>query len=153
MKTQDRFNLQLSVLAISLSCAALLLFSSCSRQQIYPSPSLKGPDVTVDVRALRPETPAFFTYEYRGKHINFFVVKINNTTHAFLDACASCYPRKLGYSFERGYLRCRACNMEYTVAGIERGFGGCMPIRLKGSLKKGEYTIPVSMLEGMADKF
>ena len=61
-----------------------------------------GPDVAVEVKSLVPDVPAFFTYYYRGKKINFFVMKVDNGVLSFLDACAHCYPAKSGYRYEGG---------------------------------------------------
>jgi hypothetical protein len=47
---------------------------------------------------------------------------------SFLDACLSCYPRKLGYKYTDGYVVCRACDTTYSVFKLEKGIGGCYPI-------------------------
>ncbi|GAB4422950.1 MAG: hypothetical protein OHK0032_18230 [Thermodesulfovibrionales bacterium] len=132
---------------------AMLLLVACSRQPVYPAPQVEGSAVVIDAKALNPEMPEFYTYRYRNKNINFFVVKINGRVLSFLDACANCYPKKLGYRFEDGHIVCRACNVRYSVSEVEKGFGGCFPIHIQGHLQDGKYLIPISVLEGMADKF
>lgn len=139
--------------ATSIVCLGLLLLLCCSGQTAYPEPSREGQHVAVDVKALTPEVPAFFTYRHRGKKINFFVMKIDGKVLSFLDACMSCYPSKRGYRFEEGRIVCRDCNAGYPVSEIEKGVGGCFPIRITGSLLDGKYLIPVPVLEEMADKF
>lgn len=142
----------LSIKALTLS----LFFSflpACSKQPAYPEPSRIGRDAVVDVSRLPSEIPEFYTYHYGGKKINFFVVKTNNTVLSFLDACVRCYAEKRGYRYEGGYVICRACNMRYPVSEIEKGFGSCYPIRLAGHIENGKYYIPLSQLEGQADKF
>ena len=81
-----------------------------------------------------------------------------NQTHpakvlSFLDAYMSCYPSKQGFSVDGEYIRCRTCDVRYSLSEIEKGFGGCSPIRIHGRLQGGEYHIPVSRLEASADKF
>jgi uncharacterized membrane protein len=130
-----------------------LSLGACAKQPGYPEPPRIGPDVAVEVKTLTPEVPLFFTYHYHGKKINFFVVKINGRVLSFIDACASCYPARLGYRYDNGFFVCRKCNVRYSVSEIENGVGGCFPIRIEGSLRDGKYLIPVSVLEGLADKF
>lgn len=139
--------------AIFISLLVLSVFSSCTRQPVYPEPPKRGPEVVIDARALRPETPVFFSYQYRDKCINFFVLKVEDRVFSFLDACMSCYPQKLGYTFTDGRLTCRACGMEYSVLQIEKGLGSCFPIRIDGRLQNGEYHMSRSVLETAADKF
>ena len=132
---------------------ALLFLSSCSRQHSYQKPLVKGSNVIVDINSLKPDIPAFYTYSYLGKKINFFVINVNGKVVSFLDACENCHPAKLGYRFEEGYLICRHCNVKYPVSKIEKGIGGCFPIPVTGRIQNGQYLIHVSMLEKMADKF
>jgi uncharacterized membrane protein len=134
----------------------VLLFLSvaaCGRQPSYPEPQRIGNDVVVDIGTLSPDVPRFFTYHYAGKKINFFVIRVDQKTLGFLDACARCYPAKKGYRFEQGELVCRECSMRFPVQGIEQGVGSCVPIRIEGSVRDGRYTIPVSLLEKAAGKF
>jgi uncharacterized membrane protein len=130
-----------------------LSLGACAKQPGYPEPPRVDQEVVVDVKTLTPGVPVFFTYHYRGKRINFFVVKMNDRVLSFLDACARCYPAKLGYRYDNGYIICRECNVQYSVSEIEKGFGSCFPIRITGSLRDGRYLIPSTALEGMADKF
>lgn len=130
-----------------------LFLASCSAQQTYREAPRLGPDVAVEVKTLVPDVPAFFTYHYHGKKINFFVMKANNTFLSFLDACVSCYAEKRGYRFDGRHVICRACNMNYPVSEIEKGFGNCYPIRLPGHVQNGKYYIPLSLLEEQVDKF
>ena len=130
-----------------------LSLGACARQPSYPEPPRLGNDVAVDSETLKPEIPVFFTYHYRGKKINFFVINTGGRVLSFLDACARCYPEKRGYRFDSGHLICRECNVTYSVSDIEKGVGSCFPIRITGNLQDGKYLIPLSTLEGMAAKF
>jgi len=130
-----------------------LLLVSCSRQPVYPPAPQNGTDVVIEVAALRPEVPKFYTYHYQGKNISFFLLKIQDRVLAFLDACASCYPHKQGYRNDNGFVTCRYCNMKFSVFKLEQGIGGCYPIKIEGRIEKGLFRIPVKSLEAAADKF
>jgi uncharacterized membrane protein len=131
----------------------LMLFSACSRQPVHPAPAIEGRDAVFTVTTLKDEIPQFYTYHYQDKNISFFVFKVNEKVFSFFDACASCYPHKQGYKYEDGMVVCRACNMQFPVYRLEKGIGGCYPIRLEGRVENGEYHIPLAVLEAEADKF
>jgi uncharacterized membrane protein len=132
---------------------ALLMCSSCSRQPSYPSAPQTVRDVVIDTEGLQPAVPKFYTYHFQGKNISYFLIKIDNKVSSFFDACASCYTHKQGYRYEDGAVTCRYCNMKFPVSKLEKGLGGCYPIKIEGRLDKGNYLIPVATLEKMADKF
>ena len=125
-----------------------LFLYSCSAQQTYQNPQRLGRDVSVEVDTLVPNVPAFFTCRYHGKKINFFVIKEDNKVVSFLDACSRCYPAKRGYRCEGGSIVCRECNVRYSLSQIEKGIGGCFPIRVEGSVRDGRYLIPLRGLKG-----
>jgi len=130
-----------------------LLLNSCSRQTVYPPAPQSGTDVVIEVAALRPEVPKFYTYHYQGKNISFFLLKVQDRVLAFFDACASCYPHKQGFSYENDCVACRYCAMQFPVRKLEQGIGGCYPIKLEGRNENGQFRIPVKSLEAAADKF
>jgi len=125
---------------------------ACSKQPIYPEPSLQGSEVVIDAGDLRSGGPVFFTFHYHGNQINFFVLRVNEKVLSFLDACTSCYPSNRGYRIDNGYLTCRKCDVRYSLSDIEKGFGTCSPISLEGRLQGGKYLIPVSVLEKAINK-
>lgn len=147
------FNARLRRGIIFLLCLLPPSLLSCSRQPVYSEPPFIGTKIVIDISRLKSDIPEFFTYHHSKKNINFFVIKINDKVLSFIDACASCYSKKLGYRFDNGYIVCRACNVRYSVGEVEKGFGGCFPIQVKGYLQNERYLIPVSELEKMADKF
>lgn len=136
----------ISVILCSVIC-------SCTRQSVYPEPRGTERDVVIDSLTLKPEIPVFYSYRFHDKRINFFVIIHQGRICSFLDACVSCYTRKLGYQFRDGYFTCRACGMEYSVSQIEKGIGGCYPIRIEGRLQNGEYRVDRTTLEAASDKF
>ena len=141
--------------AVFLMVASLMLFilSACSRQVSYPSPVRIGSDIVIDMSSLELEVPKFYTYRFQGKKINFFVIKMDDKTLSFLDACASCYPHKQGYRYEDNAVICRYCNVRYPLGKLEKGIGNCYPIKIEGRMENGKYMIPVDTLEKTADKF
>lgn len=140
----------MKLLYIALS---LLFLISCSRQPVYPIPAIEDTDIVIDAGTLEPDIPKFYTYHHRNKNINFFVIKINGKILPFLDACKNCYPAKLGYRFDSGYIICKKCSVRYSVSEVEKGLGGCLPVRISGHLKDSKYLIPVSVLQRESGKF
>ncbi len=139
---------------MTLLCSVIFsLCSSCSPQPRYPAPPLIGTDVAVDVSSLQDEVPVFFTYEYQGRPVSFFIVRIDGKISSFLDACVSCYTRKQGYGYSNGRVTCRACGMKFALSQLEKGLGGCYPIKIEGKVGNGKYLIPVTILEASAEKF
>lgn len=139
--------------AVYIILVIFMFFVSCSNQPSYPKPPQTGAEVVLDVGTLKSEVPEFFTYHYRGKRINFLVLKVNDKVFSFLDACETCYPAKKGYRFDGGRIICRECNVGYPVNEIENGVGSCIPIRIIGNIREGKYVIPVPALEAMVGKF
>jgi len=127
--------------------------ASCSRQQRYAAPPIEGDNVVIRMASLPREVPQFYSYSTKGNDVNFFVIRMQDRVFSFLDACLTCYPRKLGYESKDGFVVCRACNSSYSVYKLEKGLGGCYPIRFEGRLEKGYYLIPRSTLERHAGKF
>ena len=129
-----------------------LLFG-CTRQPVYPAPAVSGRDAVIDVSQLNPEVPKFFTYRYQGRNISFFVINMDGRVVSFFDACASCYKHKQGYRTEGSGVTCRYCNMQFSIYTLEKGLGGCYPIKLEGRRENGTYLIPLNVLQAAADKF
>lgn len=153
MKSKKTDILRFRLMPYFLMGLMLVFLSSCSRQPVYSNPHVIGSEVVVDISNLEQKKPLFFSYPYRGKNVNFFVIKIDDKILSFLDSCEQCYPQKKGYRFEKDSVICRACNVGYNINEIEKGFGSCTPIRIDGSMKDGKYVIHVSALEKMSVKF
>lgn len=134
---------------------AILAFvqPACTSRQPYPAPPFEGNDIVIDAARLPLERPVFYTYRSGAKNINFFVLRMQDKVLAFLDACATCYARRRGYRCEEGAVICRECNQRFSIYKLEKGIGGCYPIKLEGQLEKGRYRIPISALEARKDKF
>jgi uncharacterized membrane protein len=136
-----------------ISAILLVISSSCSQQPGYPAPPRAGENVAIDVISLKPEVPVFYTYRFENRLISFFVLKSGDKVLSFLDACANCYIHKRGYEYKDNVVTCRHCGTPYPVSKLEKGLGGCYPIRIEGRVENGKYLIPVAKLEKEADKF
>ena len=140
-------------LLMALCMLVIALTASCSKQPLYPAPPLNGTNVSIEIASLPMEVPQFYTFRSGDKNVNFFVLRMKDKVLSFFDACITCYPSKRGYRYEDGYVICGACNTTYSIYKLEKGIGGCYPIRLEGKTETGRYLIPVSALERMASKF
>ena len=139
---------------------AALLFSviaalaaACSSQPRYPTAPRQGADIVIDAASLDVGVPRFFTYRYQHRDVNFFVLRLPAGVTSYLDSCLTCYPRHLGYEYKEGYVSCRACDTHYPVYKLERGMGGCHPIRVSGRMENGNYLISQEELQKHAGKF
>lgn len=132
---------------------AILLIVGCSRRPLYPAPKIVDDKVVVYTGQLIEKKPLFHSYNYNKKRINFFVIKIDGKVSSYLDACAACYPKKLGFGSDDGHIYCRACNVRYHVSEIEKGFGSCYPIKISGEERDGKYFISLKTLQERSDKF
>ena len=134
-------------------CILFVISFGCTRQPVYPPPVVVDRDAIIDVSKLKPEIPQFFTYHFQDKNISFFVINLNGRIVSFFDACASCYKHKQGYRCEDGGVTCQYCGMRFPIYKLEKGLGGCYPVRLEGRTIDGKYRIPLASLEAEAGKF
>jgi Membrane iron-sulfur containing protein FtrD-like len=127
---------------------AILLFS-CTRSVPYRELPFDGHSVKINLAGIRENQPEFYSVVINGKRLSFFVVLLNGEVQSYFDACAKCYPRKLGFSSDGGDMRCRACNAKYHLDQLKEGIGSCYPFRLTGVEKNGMYVITKdALLEG-----
>jgi len=127
--------------------------ASCSRQPKYAAPPVEGGNIVISIAPLPLNVPQYFTYPTQGKHVDFFVIRMHDRVLSFLDACITCYPQKLGYRYEEGSVVCRACDTRYSIYKLEKGIGGCFPIKVEGKQVNGAYLIARSVLDRHAAKF
>lgn len=138
---------------LRLSAVLAIIVLSCTQRAEYLPPAIDGMNAVIEMRTLKRSEPVFFAYRQGDKTIRFFVISTKTGPMAFLDACAVCYPRKLGYEFKDGVFTCRACGVAYSATELQTGMGSCYPIRLKGSLRKDVFLLPLLELEQHAEKF
>lgn len=99
---------------------------------------------------MKDNQPEFYSLSIDGKRLSFFVVMINGKVQSYFNACERCYPKKLGFSPDHGFMRCRACDAKYPFYKLKEGLGDCSPVRLKGTEKNGTYIITKeSLLKGI----
>jgi uncharacterized membrane protein len=110
-------------------------------------------DIVLDISTIPHEVPQFYSYRSGRKDVNFFVIRLQDRILSFLDACLTCYPRKLGYRHDNGFVTCRACDTRYSIYKLEKGLGGCYPIQFEGRHEKGKFLISRATLDRHAGKF
>jgi uncharacterized membrane protein len=140
-----------TLLAALLSVA--LLLTACTQQPRYPAPPLSDGEVAIDIASLPMDVPQFYTLRHGSRNISFFVVRLATGVQSYFDACVTCYPKKLGYASEDGRVICRACSTSYSIHKLDKGVGGCYPIRMTGRTEGRTYRIPVATINAEAGKF
>lgn len=138
--------------ALTIASIMLVVFS-CTRSPAYPPAAQMGQNIVIDTVGLKPGVPTFYTYHYKGKNINYFILNNQGKISSFLDACASCYTHRQGYRCDEGSIVCRHCGSRFSVDKLEKGLGNCFPIKIEGRMENGKYLIPLTVLEAEADKF
>jgi uncharacterized membrane protein len=134
LQTGNRIKAGLIVLALALAIFA------CNEKRSYPESPQAGDGVSIALSALGEAEPLFLSYHHEGKRIDFFVLKIGGGVQSYLDACAKCAPKKLGYHPDGGDMVCRACGMRYPLDAL-KGIGSCYPIPLEGKVEGDNYII------------
>lgn len=137
---------------VALSLCALFL-AACARKPEHPEVPGQGDVVRIDVNDLREGDCRFFSYLHEGKRIDYMVLMVDGQVHSYFDACARCYPRKLGYKAAGGEVVCRACGETYALRALKKGAGSCYPIPLEGKLEGGSYLIRTDALAAGARYF
>ncbi len=115
----------LSALVISL-----LFLSSCSEDEDF-QPITMNDTESVIIHDKPEGIPSFYRTEIEKKKIEFFVIRLNGENRVFLNRCRRCFNSGLGFRFEEGLIRCKACNVTYPVREISKGIGSCYPIPVK----------------------
>ncbi|MEJ2192620.1 MAG: Fe-S-containing protein [Nitrospirota bacterium] len=120
--------------------ALVLALSSCARKPEYPAAPSSGDEIRFSISTLREETPVFYSLEHEGTRIDYLLVKVNGRVESYFDACAKCYPKKLGYRVEDKHLVCVACGERYSMHNL-KGAGSCYPLPLEGKTEGDTYVI------------
>jgi len=152
MMTPNLYNHKSSAL-LTIVLLASLLGSACTNQHTYAAPTIIGSNAVIEIATLQTAAPLFLTYQYKGKLINFFVLRLDSGIQSYLDACASCYHHQQGYRSDDGSVTCRYCNMKFPIYKLEKGLGSCYPIKIAGKTEDGKYLISLATLENAAKMF
>lgn len=131
----------------------VVLYMSCSRMPVYQEVHYFNNHVQIEILHLPVNEPVFFTIHPHGNSkkvaINFFVLRSATDIQSYFDACARCYPKKMGYRYRDSHIFCRACDISYHIYDLKDGIGSCYPIKLKGYIKDNYYVIELQhVLEG-----
>ncbi len=128
----------------------ILILCSCAKGPSYIQAPFNGYTSEIDVSTLLPKQPRFYSLSFEGKKITFFLVRVNGEIQSYFNACRECYPKKLGFSFEEGFMKCRFCSEQWPLVSLRDGIGGCCPIPLRGVLNGDKYVINRdAIMEGM----
>ena len=131
----------MKTLFTGIVACAIIALASCQKIPIYQEPLFDGNNYVIDFGSLREKEPVFYSVSFHDKRVSFFVVKVDGDVQSYFNACNECYPRKLGYYFEGGFLICKFCNERYPVDALKGGIGSCYPVYLKGTLRENRYLI------------
>jgi uncharacterized membrane protein len=125
----------------------VLFLGSCSQRPVYPEAPFDGKEVRISLTGIETGKPVFYSVVLDTKRINYFIVKTEGDISSYFDACAKCYPRKLGYRLEGDQVVCRACGVRYATGDLKEGIGSCYPIKLQGRVEGNVYVIDRKALE------
>ncbi|GAB4388930.1 MAG: hypothetical protein Kow0025_11180 [Thermodesulfovibrionales bacterium] len=124
-----------------LFTALALALWACTARPEHPRAPVSGDAVTIALSEVRGRgAPVFYSLAHEDREIGFFVVETSRGFESYFDACAKCYPKKMGYSAGGGTLKCRACGLTYPVESLGRA-GSCYPLPLKGRVEGESYVI------------
>lgn len=136
---------------VLLACL-MLLCQGCSKQAPeHEHVSLDQGVVKIPLRRINDGGVHFFTYQFDGKNVNFFI-RTDGEGHlqAHFDACYSCFKYKLGYVWrrEKNQVVCIACQIGYDLKDVLWDYvGACAPINLKSRVQGDFLVIDQSHLE------
>lgn len=140
--------------AIGLILLAFPLVSGCSRAKLAPEYQIVKPEagvVKVDVSKMKPLDVAFYTYKYKGRNIDFMVIKFNDRDiRAYLDADYMCYKGKMGFEVvgkDQKRLRCRHHGFELDLRSPDSWKGNHVPIPLNYEIKDNAVVISEESLK------
>ena len=78
----------------------VLLAVSCNKTPAHEKAPFNGSVVAVDIKTLREDVPRFYSMEFDGRRINFFLIKVNGDVQSYFDACAMCYRERLAIAWK-----------------------------------------------------
>lgn len=75
--------------------------------------------IMIPTRDIKNEKATFYSYDYKGKNIKFFLLKTNDgKIRAAFDACGVCYPARKGYSQTNNFMICNSCGQKFHITRI-----------------------------------
>ncbi len=98
---------------------------------VFSSPSVSAPSGEIRIPLSEiSEKAQWYTYEYGGTTVRFFVVRAGDSIKAGFDACDVCYGAQRGYSQEGGFMVCNNCGKRYPISSLgteNKKPAGCWP--------------------------
>ncbi len=125
----------------------ILFFISCSTNEVFLSPEIKGNDIMIDINKLIDKMPVYYRIFNDEKKIDFFVIKGDNNIKVYLNNCRKCFSSGLGFSYEDGYLRCKTCGVRFSVDELPSGMGSCHPVIIPFYREGNKLIISLSILK------
>ena len=119
----------------------MVFLCACESHSAYHGAPFNGNKSEIDISNLKGNQPEFCSVVLDGKTVDFFLIRVNGKIQSYFDACRECFPKKLGFRFNEGFIQCRACNVKYPPEALKEGIGSCCPIQLKGALQENRYII------------
>jgi len=127
------------------------LIVGCAKTTLAPEYEIVKADkgvVKINVRSMRPGDVYFYTYKYRGRNIDFMVIKFaENDVRTYLDADYLCYKKKMGFEIKDGKLICRHHGFAFELMKPKTWKGAHVPIPLKSNFNNGVVTISEEALK------
>lgn len=136
---------------LAIMFALMFIVTACGKPQ-YQGPPMRDGKIVINAGEIKENEVRFYGYAIGKKRIDFFVLRVNGRMEAYLDACARCWPQKMGFRVKDGMLHCLACNEFYALDSL-KGIGSCYPMPIKGEIIKGEYVIDPEELKAGARYF
>ncbi len=134
-----------------LSLGLMLVVIGCSKPKLAPEYNIVEPEagfVKVQVSTMKAPEVRFFTYKYKGRNIDFMVIKYSDTdVRTFLDADYLCYKSKMGFEVKDHKLICRHHGFAFDLLKPNSWKGNHVPIALKSTLKNGYVIISEESLK------
>ncbi len=127
----------------------ILFFVSCSTNEVFLSPEIKGDDILIDINKLVDRIPVYYRIFNDGKKIDFFVIRGGNNIKAYLNNCRRCFSSGLGFSYEDGYLRCKTCGVRFSVDELPYGMGSCHPVIIPSRREGNKLIIDLGILRSL----
>ncbi len=111
----------------------------------YKSVQDKNGEVRLNIADVNDGKAHYYSYEYTGKTIKFFLVKSpDGVIRAAFDACDVCFHAKKGYGQEGDFMVCNNCGMKFHSSRVNVVEGGCNPAPLKRKKVAEQLVIKVT---------
>ncbi|MBW6461611.1 MAG: DUF2318 domain-containing protein [DPANN group archaeon] len=140
------------IIGILLAVALLsgIFLTKGDTQKITGQATISDDQIKISLSDIS-ETAKWYTYEYKGTTIKYFIVKAEDgTIKTAFDACDVCFGAKKGYRQEGTDMICNNCGNAYNIIDLgtkNKKGGGCWPGYLESSIEGNDLILKRSDLE------